>query len=69
MPLRKAAMLLSVALTLTLCAGCATHGPATVQGECRIFRPITSSVQDTEPTRRQVVSHNAAGVAACGWTP
>jgi hypothetical protein len=31
---------------------------------CRIFGPITSSVQDTEPTRRQVVNHNAVGAAA-----
>ena len=57
------ALLLSAAPIL---AGCQTMtaGAAT---ECRIFRPITWSRQDTDPTVRQVKSHNAAGKAACGW--
>ncbi len=49
-------------------AACATTGPATVAGECRVFRPITSSVQDTTQTRREVTAHNRAGTAACGWS-
>jgi len=40
-----------------------------VAGECRVFRPISSSVLDTDQTRREVLLHNAAGVAACGWQP
>ena len=55
-------------LAMSLSA-CATRGPATVTAECRIFRPITSSVRDTEQTRREVTGHNRAGQAACGWQP
>ncbi len=63
---KRAKMLLAVSIAIPL-AACATHGPATVPGECRVFGPITSSVQDTAETRRQIVGHNAAGEAACGW--
>lgn len=69
MPLAKLAKLMILpALALSL-AACKTAGPATVTGECRVFRPITSSVRDTDQTRREVTGHNRAGQAACGWQP
>ncbi len=67
MPLAKLVKLMILpALAMSLGA-CAMRGPATVTAECRIFRPITSSAQDTTQTRREVTAHNRAGVAACGW--
>lgn len=48
-------------------AACATSGPATVEGECRIFAPLSSSVRDTAETRAGIIGHNRAGKAACGW--
>lgn len=67
--LKKLAKIASVPFLGMLMSACGTVGPATVEGECRIFRPISSSVEDTAQTRREVVSHNAAGAAACGWRP
>lgn len=57
-----------IALMAALSA-CKTVGPATVEGECRLFRPITSSMKDTQQTRREIVAHNRVGSGACGWTP
>lgn len=55
-------------------AGCATtqapsEGARTPQGTCSIFSPISWSEQDTRDTVRQVIGHNAAGRAVCGWQP
>lgn len=69
MPLAKPARLMILpVLAMSLAACSTTRGPATVAGECRVFRPITSSVQDTTQTRREVTAHNRAGTAACGWS-
>lgn len=57
---------LTLGLSLTL-AGCVTSGLGTSKAACQVFRPITSSVKDTLQTRKEIVEHNAAGKAACGW--
>lgn len=58
-------LMLSVALSSPfLLTACATSGPAT-DGGCKIFKPITNSVRDTEPTRRAVVAHNKVYGAIC----
>lgn len=67
MPLAKPVRLMILPVLAMSLSACATAGPATVTGECRIFRPITSSVQDTPQTRREVTAHNRSGQAACGW--
>jgi len=61
-------MMLVAALSASLIgAGCSrTVGSAT---ECQIFRPLSWSSRDTPETVRGVKGHNAAGEAACGWTP
>lgn len=56
-------------LPLLLLTACATVGPATTSGECHLFKPITTSVKDTQPTKQQVFAHNAVGSKECGWTP
>jgi hypothetical protein len=56
-------------LSLSLLTACATVGPETKAGACNIFKPITTSVQDTQPTKTQVFAHNAVGHKECGWTP
>ena len=56
---------LGALLTLCLLTGCATNTVATVDDGCRSFKPISSSKQDTEPTRRQVIAHNRAFDAVC----
>lgn len=60
----------SVALTISL-AGCATtastEGSKTKDSVCGVFSAITWSEKDTRDTQRQVIGHNAAGKAVCGW--
>ena len=58
-----------VALCLSLLTACATVGPVTTEGACRVFKPITTSVKDTQPTKTQVFAHNQVGVKECGWAP
>lgn len=55
--------------TLTI-AGCATMtGSAAIEPGadtfCRIAKPITWSVEDSDATIREVKAHNAAFVALC----
>jgi len=66
LPVRLARALCASAV-LILTAACQTHGPATVERECRLFRPLGSSLRDTPDTRRGIVEHNRVGTAACGW--
>lgn len=51
-------------------AGCSTAQLAPSSGAaCGIFKPIRwSQKKDSPPTVRQIVGHNAAGAAACGWS-
>jgi hypothetical protein len=54
-----------------LATGCATTtGSAAIEPGadtfCRIARPITWSVSDTDATVREVKEHNAAYVRLCG---
>lgn len=67
MRLRKPVRVLSASLMLISLTACATRGVATVDAACAVFKPITYAKADTDPTKRQIVSHNAAGGAACGW--
>lgn len=52
--------------SLTLLAGCATSGSGT---NCGVFKPILIGRADvlTDQTARQVLAHNMAGRALCGW--
>ncbi|KFC62793.1 hypothetical protein FF80_03360 [Devosia sp. LC5] len=52
-------------LTATILAGCGT----TSGNFCDVASAIRPSVQDdmTDGTKRQIVSHNNYGEAACGW--
>ena len=59
--LLKRFAVLSLVLPLTACG---TLGPAT-EGGCQIFKPISNSVHDTLPTRRDVVAHNKVYGAIC----
>ncbi|UXN73360.1 hypothetical protein N8D56_21170 [Devosia sp. A8/3-2] len=65
MKLTKWAALIS---TATILNGCATTTPGDF---CLVASPIRPSVEDqvTDGTKRQIVSHNAYGAAACGWRP
>lgn len=55
---------------VTLISACSTtRGPATVEAECRIFGPLSSSVKDTKQTRLGILTHNKIGMAACHWKP
>ena len=56
------AAMLSGALVL---ANCQTSGPATTSGACAVWQPISSSVNDTEQTRVEIVASNAARRAYC----
>lgn len=52
-----------------LLTGCqTTMGSGAPDVACGVFAPITWSEQDTRDTVRQVIGHNAAGKAICGWT-
>ncbi len=61
----RAGMPIMMALTLTACA------PTTVGGGsgvfCRVARPISWSVADSDQTIREVKAHNAVGRTLCGW--
>ena len=53
---------------MLLLTGCQqTTGSGVRSVACESFKPITWSKQDTRPTVRQVVGHNATGVALCKW--
>ena len=69
MPRAGLAKIMTTTALMAGLAACQTAGPATVRGECRLFRPISSSADDTAETRREVVAHNRVGTAACGWRP
>lgn len=61
--------LLPLALTLSAglaLANCTTSTPATTKGACAVWQPITSSVNDTEQTRVEIIGNNAARKAYCG---
>lgn len=59
-------MIIGLAFGLTACAG-STAPPAS--DGCLIFRPIHADpTVDSAETVRQVDSHNAVGVAVCGWS-
>ena len=54
---------LAALLILTSCAASIVSDSA-----CLVFEPIHGDrVNDTVVTMRQIDSHNAAGVAVCGW--
>lgn len=55
----------AVLLSACLLTGCATVTPEIADSGCRSFKPISSSKQDTEQTRRQIVGHNRAFDAIC----
>ena len=63
-PLKPLALVLLLSAPLTLGA-CQTRTAIVATEGCQVFRPITYSQQDTRPTVRQIVSHNAAWGAAC----
>jgi hypothetical protein len=58
MTLKTAAIL----LVFPLC-GCSTM--QTVDGSCKVFRPISNSTKDTAQTRREVIAHNRVYGAIC----
>lgn len=54
-------------LAAALLAGCATsQGPVAISSACLAWKPVSSSVQDTDQTRAEVVANNAAWEAYCG---
>lgn len=64
----------ALATLALMLAGCqmvgATTGTDVTRVACLSFEPITfSSSQDSEETRRQVISHNAAWTALCDDQP
>lgn len=64
--MREKLTLPALMLSGCLLTGCATNTAGTVvDSSCRSFKPISSSVADTEPTRRQIVGHNRAYDAIC----
>lgn len=54
-------------LTPLLMTSCQTMGSGVPSVACETFRPITWSKQDTKPTVRQIVGHNAVGKKLCNW--
>lgn len=70
--------LMLIPLSLTL-AACATTPPApeiitktrTVDTACDWAKPIYVSKKDvlTDDTAKQIIAHNEAGAARCGWKP
>ncbi len=49
-------------------AGCQTAKPASVAGECAIFRAPAHAVQGVAAQDRRWINVNIeAGIAACGW--
>lgn len=64
---------LSLVITFAaILSGCQTPTPiAAISGAdfCDIGRPISYSTRDTDQTRAEVLSHNAAGCAICGEHP
>lgn len=67
---RTTAFVATTSLALAACATTQnTEGAATPQSTCQIFSPIRWSEKDTRDTIRQVIGHNAAGRAVCGWQP
>lgn len=46
-----------------LCCGCGTT--QTIDGSCKVFKPISNSKADTVQTRREVIAHNKVYGAIC----
>ena len=57
------AKLTVMAAIIGVLGGCSTV--QTVDGSCRIFKPISNSKADTIQTRREVVAHNKVYGAIC----
>lgn len=61
-------------ISLAILLGCQTPTPTVATDSfCDIARPISYSSRDTDQTRAEVLSHNAAGCAVCpehqSWKP
>lgn len=55
-------------LGVLLLAGCASPRPATIKGECQLFRDPGRKVAGVERVDRQWIAETVeAGKAACGW--
>ena len=72
---RPSVRALTLAFGMLTLSGCAwmTDSAATeplpgASTFCRVARPITWSVSDTDQTIREVKEHNATGVRLCGWS-
>lgn len=63
--------LIMLVVAAGLLAGCASaaQGPLAVSSACLVWKPVTSSVNDTEQTRAEVVANNAAWESYCGGEP
>lgn len=62
----RTAVMLSLTVALAGCAG--TVGPASVKGECRLFRaPVTPLKGADQATENYLDDTVEAGVAGCGW--
>lgn len=59
--------MLTLSACETLTGSVATEPEPGADTYCRIAKPITWSVDDTDATIREVKAHNATGVALCGW--
>lgn len=57
--------LLAGLLSAFLLTGCATNIPVIADSSCKSFKPITSSKNDTEPTKRQIIGHNKVFDTLC----
>lgn len=59
---------LLAACSAILLAGCVSTGPATVEGECRLFRDPGFAVMGARPQdSRWIARTQETGIAACGW--
>lgn len=55
-------------LGVLLLAGCASPGPATIKGECQLFRDPGRKVAGVAREDRQWIAETVeAGIAGCGW--
>lgn len=70
--MRLGLMLGGAMLILSACATTTGSGETNplpgAETFCRVAKPISWSVRDTDETIREVKSHNAVGKALCGWT-
>ncbi len=67
MPWTKLVMILLLAAPVTAC-GTGPTGPATIKGECKLFRPPVAALRGADRYTEDYLDDTVeAGVAGCGW--